>query len=255
MKHLSAALLLAVAALSSAAPAQAPFLGTWKLNPSKSHLTNETTTFEKTPSGDYRFEKGGFFYYFRLDNKEYPTPAGGTVAWRALSADTFEDSYRINGKITATYKGTVKGDTLSEVMTMRQTHGKDLSQTLTFKRISGGPGLPGQWQSTEVNAAATGLELTARGMDGLFMKYSELRSECAGKFDGKQYPMTGEGDGSKATMAFRRMGPTSFEATSFLDGKPIYVDVFTVSSDGKVLTDEGTPTSKKEPTIAVYERE
>jgi len=38
-------------------------------------------------------------------------------------------------------------------------------------------------------------------------------------------------------------------------GKPCYVDVFTLSSDGKTLTDDGNPVAAKEPVKAVYERQ
>jgi hypothetical protein len=255
MKSVKSALLLAVIAVSTAGAADAPYFGKWKLNPSKSQLANTTVTFERTPSGDYRFDAGGFVYYFRLDGKEYPMPDGGTTSWRELSADTWECTNRRNGKISATYKGTVKGDTLTFLMTIPQTGGKDITQSSTSTRISGGPGFPGKWQTTEANIAATGLELTANGNNGLVIKYPEFSSECAGQFDGKPYPKTGSGDGAKSTMAFRKTGPASFEFTTFLDGKPYDFDAFTVSQDGSVLTDNETPASKKEPNTAVYERQ
>ena len=40
-----------------------------------------------------------------------------------------------------------------------------------------------------------------------------------------------------------------------MDGKLFYVDVLTLSGDGKTLTDEGNPAAAKEPVTAVYERQ
>ena len=45
------------------------------------------------------------------------------------------------------------------------------------------------------------------------------------------------------TFAFRKINDSSFEVTAKLDGKPMYVDVYTVSADGKTLTDAGTPST------------
>jgi hypothetical protein len=45
----------------------------------------------------------------------------------------------------------------------------------------------------------------------------------------------------------------SFEATQKLNGKAIYLDTYTVSGDGKTLTDEGTPVTKKEVVKSVYD--
>jgi hypothetical protein len=43
--------------------------------------------------------------------------------------------------------------------------------------------------------------------------------------------------------------------TTKLSGKPFYVDVLTLSADGKTLIDEGNPVAAKEPVKAVYERQ
>ena len=255
MIRLGFGLLLIVLAVSPATASDVTYFGKWKLNPSKSQLTDSIVTFEKSPSGDYRFDQGGFTYYFRLDGKEYPMPNGGTTSWKAVSADTWEATNRNKGNITATYKGSVKEDTLFFVMTIPQAGGKNITETSTSTRVSGGPGFLGKWREAKINAAETGLELTAKGGDGIEIRYPESKSECSGRFDGKLYPMTGTRDGSKSAMTFRKTGTFSFEVTAFLDGKPYYIDEFTVSSDGKVLSDNGTPTSKKEPTKAIYERQ
>ena len=39
------------------------------------------------------------------------------------------------------------------------------------------------------------------------------------------------------------------------NGKPFYVEVLTLSADGKTLTDEANPVAVKEPTKAVYEKQ
>jgi hypothetical protein len=232
--------------------ADAPYIGKWKVNSSKSQLT-DIVTIQKLPSGEMRFDESGFTYTFKPDGKEYPTPDGGTATWKAVGADKWEVTNRANGKISATITLTVSGDTLSSMAMIPQTDGKDLMTTSTSKRISGGPGLAGKWQGTEADAGASWLEVTPNGPDGITLKAPN--SMCAAKFDGKPYPMTGSGDGPKQTMSFRKTGPASFETATFLDGKPFFKDVYVASADGKMLTDTGTPVSTKKPLKVVYDRQ
>jgi hypothetical protein len=43
--------------------------------------------------------------------------------------------------------------------------------------------------------------------------------------------------------------------TTKLDGKPFYIDLITLSSDGQTLTDEGNAVSVDEPVKVLYERQ
>jgi hypothetical protein len=243
-------LTLVSAAVSTAA--DAPYIGKWKVNSSKSQLT-DMVTIEKLPSGDMRFEESGFTYTFKPDGKEYPMPDGGTTSWKAAGDGKWEVTNRANGKVSATITLTLSGDTLSSMAMIPQADGKDIMQTSTLKRISGGPGIVGKWKGTQTDAGSAWLEVAPNGPDGITLKAPN--SMCAAKFDGKPYPMTGSGDGPKTTIAFRKTGSASFETTTFLDGKPFFKDVYVASADGKMLTDTGTPVSTKKQLKAVYDRQ
>jgi hypothetical protein len=54
---MNAALLLSAALVFQGA--QSPFVGTWKLNPSKSHFSGTTVTYEALPSGAMRSTENG----------------------------------------------------------------------------------------------------------------------------------------------------------------------------------------------------
>jgi hypothetical protein len=120
-------------------------------------------------------------------------------------------------------------------------------------RVSGGPGIIGVWKTTKVKAMFS-IELAPNGDDGLTLKF-DTGDSCAAKFDGNDYHVSGPQASPKATYSFKKTGPNSFERTEKLDGKAIYIDTFTVSPDGKTLTDDGTPVSAKEPTKAVFDRQ
>jgi hypothetical protein len=250
MRKLTLTCLLLLALVSLAA--DAPYFGKWKVDSSKSDLTS-VLTLEKLPSGDYHYDNVGFAYTFKPDGKEYPAPDGSTIAWKATSENVWDVTVKANGKVSASLKFTRNGDTLSVAQTIMQSDGKNIAQTSSWKRISGGPGFVGKWKGTQADSGASWLELTPDGTDGI--KMAGPGSLCVAKFDGKPYPMSGSGDGSKQTMSFHKKGTASFEATTYLDGKLFFKDVYTVSADGKALTDVGTPAATKKPLKVVLERQ
>jgi len=237
------------------AAADAPYIGKWKLNPAKSQFTGETLSIEKTSSGMIRQTSEGQSVMFKLDGKEYPTPEGGTIAVKEIAADTWETTSRLNGKVILTGKMSVKGDTLSGEMVVHKPDGGTVPGSSTSTRVSGGPGFFGQWKNTQVKAPFTSVEITANGADGVTINYPEFGFTCSAKFDGKDYPAGGQFAGTKDTFVVKSTGPRSFEMTSKVDGKAVYVDTFSVSADGKTLTDDGTPITAREPIKAVFDRQ
>ena len=249
------ALFVALVSASNQATAQPSFAGTWKLNLAKSELTGQTVSIEKASSGVMHFDSQGFGYDFDLSGKEFPTPDGGTSSWREVNPTTWEATNKINGKVIATYRLTLNGDTLNAVMKATKPEGGTVEQSSAWTRVSGGPGLFGKWKSTEVKGAPLTMEIALEGTNGITVKYPEFQIACKGSFDGKDYPLTGAGANLKQTVAFEKTGANSIKLTTKLNGKPYYVEVLTLSADGKTLTDDANPVSVKEPTKAVYEKQ
>lgn len=249
------ATLVAVAFVSSAAQAQPSFAGTWKLNLAKSQLTGQTLSLEKKPSGQMHFDMQGFAYDFDVSGKDFPTPDGGTASWREVNPTTWEATNKVNGKPIATYQLMLKGDTINGVMKATKPDGTTMEQTSVWSRVSGGPGFLGKWKSTEVKGAPNTLQIALDGPNGITVTYPEFQISCKGGFDGKDYPLSGAGATMKQTLAFEKTGPNSIKITTKVAGKPFYVDVLTLSADGKTLTDEGNAVAVKEPVKAVYERQ
>jgi len=244
------ALVLLSAAIVAAA--DAPYFGKWKLNSNKTEL-DSITSIEKLPSGEYHYDQDGFAYNFKLDGHEYPAPDGGTSAWKMVDDKTWEVTTRANGKVSGNFKLSVSGDTLTADISLPQADGKTITAVATSKRISGGPGFVGKWRSSKLQGDDTWLDLAPDGPDGL--KVASPNSLCVARFDGKPYPMTGPGDPPKQTMAFRKKGAASFEALTYVDGKLFGTDVYTVSADGKVLSDVSTPVATKKSAKAIFDRQ
>ena len=247
---------LAVALIAAgASAADAPYLGKWKFNSAKSELAGSTFTIENAAGGMMRFDLQGFAYTFKTDGKEYPAPDGSMNTWTATTADTWDVTSRLNGKVIATYSLAAKGDTLTLKISQKKPDGTAFDSSAAYKRVSGGPGVVGRWKSTEVKMPALSVELSANGADGLTWK-DDTGFVCNAKFDGKDYPAGGSMAGSKFVFSFKKIGDRSFEMTTKVEGKPFFVDTFTVSDDGKTLTDNGAPVNAPQEKIKiVYERQ
>jgi hypothetical protein len=57
------------------------------------------------------------------------------------------------------------------------------------------------------------------------------------------------------TLAIQKTGPRSFDMTEKQNGKPIFKLSFSVSDDGKTLTETGSPVGVSEKFKAVYDRQ
>jgi hypothetical protein len=246
---------LALGGVANLAAAGPSFSGTWKLNLAKSQISGTTFNLEKTPSGKLHFDSEGFGYDFDLTGKEYPTPDGGTTSWKSLDANTWEATNRMSGKVIASYRLVLKGDILMSESKLTKPDGSLVEQNANNTRVSGGPGFFGKWKNTSIAGTPTTLDVLVDSSNRITLNYPEFQQVCSGSFDGKDAVIMSAGVASKQTMAFESTGANSFRVTTKLNGKPLYIDVFTLSPDGKTLTDDGNAVSVSEPVKAIYERQ
>lgn len=236
------ALVVVGVGLRAADPA---FIGKWKFNQAKSSLAGDTVTIGPAANGMMQFSSQGFNYTFKVDGKPYPTPDGGTTSWKETSPTVWDVTNHMNGKVSVTIHLALKGDMLSVAGKMMNPGGSPMDFSATYKRMSGGPGFAGKWMSTDVKMPVTMMDIAASGANGVSIKYEGTEMiRC--QFDSKDTPALGMMAGSKNTFACRKISDASFEVTAKLDGKPMNVDVYSVSADGKTLTNNGTPVNAKQ---------
>jgi len=93
-------------------------------------------------------------------------------------------------------------------------------------------------------------------VDGVGADGKPSHNEWTGKFDGKDYPLTG--DPTAATRSYKQIDPNTLELTNKKGGKVIVSGKITVSADGKTRTvsTKGMDTNgKKVATTAVYNKQ
>lgn len=83
-----------------------------------------------------------------------------------------------------------------------------------------------------------------------------FKDEWTGKYDGKDYPVTG--DATTDSRAYKKVNDHTLEVTGKKDGKVTVVVKITVSADGKTRTVTGSQTDaagKKVSLTAVYDKQ
>ena len=234
-----------------------PFIGTWKLNPAKSKFTGESMSFEKTADG-MRFSAAGESYALKMDGADTAALFGYTAAWKQVSDHGWETANKLNGKLLSTDYLTLSGDgkTLTIVSKGTKPDGTPFADTTVHQRESGKEGLAGKWRNKGVKISSPNtIQCGALDGEGLTCKSPDYGSSWGGRFDEKDFAVTGPTVPPGATGTMKRLGPRSIEMTEKINGKAIFRMTWTVSADGKTMTSTGSPVAVNEPTTAVFDRQ
>jgi hypothetical protein len=114
---------------------------------------------------------------------------------------------------------------------------------------------PGTQENLTVTYEAAGDNVKAT-LDGIDAQGKPTHNEWTGKFDGKDYPVTG--DPTSDTRAYKKIDDRTLEVTAKKDGKVTLTARIVISADGKTrnLTTHSTDSSgKKIVNTAVYDKQ
>jgi hypothetical protein len=102
-------------------------------------------------------------------------------------------------------------------------------------------------------AAGDSVKVTVDGVDG---QGKPAHNEWTGKFDGKDYPVTG--DTASDMRSYKKIDDHTLELSAKKGGKVTIEGKISVSADGKTRTVQATgtdPSGKKVKTEGVYDRQ
>ena len=257
MLKLKFSLALAACVVACAAwAADAPFVGTWKLNPSKSQLADQMTM-ESAGGNKYTFDVGGGPETVAADGTDQPGYGGTTVAVTLTGPDSLKFVRKQEGRVLLTAYWTLSkdGSTLNDDFTSFARDGSPSNVKLVFARAAGTSGLAGTWEST---SAAVNFQLTIniQPYDGGGLSLIPTTDKPKNlTFDGKDYPNPSSNAPPGSTYSARRVSERSFDMTDKLDGKVMDTRQYMLSSDLKTLTVTLLRTGMHTPSILVFERQ
>jgi hypothetical protein len=234
-------LLLAGAAATTACAANDPFLGQWKLNPSRSTLTDEMKV-TKVGQNRYAFELGGGEpETIVIDGTDQPGYAGSTLSVAAEGSNW--KVIRKNGSrivITATWTLSKDRNLLTDDFTSFGADGAPSSVKYVYKRTAGdGSGFAGTWVSTSeaMNSVFT-IRIAPYGDSGLSITSPGGTTNMT--FDGQ---------------SARRLNTLAMERSQTSNGAVVLTTQYKLSPDLNTLTMITRAAHRTFPTILVFERQ
>jgi len=248
-----------LAAAGLMAAADAGYFGEWKLDSARSDFGDTSFTISQTPSGGMQFSADGQSYTFKTDGKEYPAMFGGVAAWKSIDASTWEVTNKLNGTLlgTDTYRLSADGKSLTVNSKGPKPSGGTFDDTTTFQRVSGTSGIAGKWKTKNYKSSAPDvMQLAAAGADGMTFTIIDQKAVCNLKFDGKDYPSTG--DPNSDARSYTKVNAHTLKFKLKSGDKVTLSGTIVTATDGKSRTVTASGTSadgKKVSYTAMYAKQ
>jgi len=254
-------LLLLVTAGFAAGPSWAannPFIGDWKLNPSKSTLSDEMKVVSL--GGDkYAFNFGAGPETIEVDGTDQPGNGGTTLsvtvegpgAWTVIRT---QNGHRL---LRADWKLSRDGNSLTDDFTSFGQDGSASNIKYVYKRLHPGTGFAGTWASTnmKVNFVYV-LQIRPFEEDGISIINSSSRLTRNMRLDGKYYPNVGATAAVLPASSVRKVDERTLELTDKKSDGTVYADQrLELSSDLKTLTLTPYHEDPDRPRVLVFERQ
>src|SRR5258707_11868101 len=247
-----------------------PFVGKWKVNPSKSMINDEMKV-EVAGANRYTFTFGpGQVDPITADGSDQPALSGTTLSVTVKGPNSWEVIRKMKGRtlLTAHWTLSEDGKTLNDAFTQYLPSGTTLfSQSLpdgstlvlpyAYDRTAGNSGFPGTWDS-ESEKVKAGIELQIQPYEGDGLSFDSPDAEMTKKmkFDGNDYPdLDPNGDTGSASSG-RRVNERSLEITDKFKGKITGNRQIELSTDLKTLTMTVRLVGQSRPkSILLFDRE
>jgi len=255
-------LCLACLVATTTRAADEPFIGKWKLNLSKSRLADQMTI---APAGANRytltFAGVGETETLAADGTDQPGIQNSTISITVEAPGKWKIVRKSGGRtvLTAMWKLSDDGKTLTDTFTGNQPDGSTSRIDLAYRRAEGSTsssGIPGTWETTEEKPeSAYEIEIRPYKDDGLSFINPGGAPATNVKFDGNDYPPAGASPTAGSTTSARRLADHSIELIKKLKGRVVGTREITVSDDRKTLTMTMHLVDQRLPNILIFDRE
>ena len=216
-----------------------PFVGKWKVNPAKSKLTDELKI-ESAGANRFKITFGpGESDTIVADGSDQPGLGGTTLSITIKGPNSWTVVRKKEARIllSADWKLSADGQTLTDVYKGYQPDGSILSVHFVYQRKTGTSSFSGTWvtESEQVESVIELKILQEKG-DGLSIYDSASQLTRTIKFDGKDYPSIDSNGTQGLTASSRRLNKHSLEITHKIEGRITDTQRIELSPDFKTLT-------------------
>jgi hypothetical protein len=254
-------LLLASLITGTVWAANDPFVGKWKVNPSKSKLNDEMKV-EVAGANKYALTFApGFVDTVVANGTDQPALSGTTLSVAVNGPNHWVVVRKMKGRtlLTAYWTLSEDGKTLNDAYTEYAPDGTPSSIPYVYERTAGSSGFPGTWDSDSEKVKA-GIELQIEPYkddgDGLSFNGPDAEMTKKMKFDGNDYPDPDPHPDQASASSGRRLTQRSLEITDKFKGKITATRQIELSPDLKTLTMTTRLEGQNRPkSIFVFDRE
>lgn len=235
-----------------------PFVGKWKLNPSKSQLTDQMKV-EAAGANKYTFDfSGGNPVTVVADGTDQPANFGTTMSVTVEGPNVWKFTGKKDGRMrtTAIWRLSEDGNTLSDAFTVYQPNGSTLRLDYLYERTAGNSGFAGTWESTSEKVNSV-FEIAIRHYkdNGLSFINPAQESTQNMDFDGNDYPNQGPNVVAGSASTGHRVGDRTLNITDKVNGKVTDTRELNLAPDLKTLRMTVRPVGRSKPNILVFDRE
>ncbi|HTT19353.1 MAG TPA: hypothetical protein VMG82_10425 [Candidatus Sulfotelmatobacter sp.] len=237
--------------------ADEPFVGKWKLNTEKSKFAGEITKIEDLGGNKYKWTTGNVSDTMTADGTDQPVHFGRTVSITPEGANEWRMVIKKENKVLSSMTHTLSDN--GKTQTIKGTETKPDGTTSEFnvvlKKVSGGPGWGGTWESTDVKFTSPDeWEIAAFEGAGLTFYTPAYQDTISMKFDGKDYEEKGPNVAPGSTSSGKRVNAQTLELTDKVKDRVMDHTRYEISPDGKTLTLTIRESGQPKPLIVVYDK-
>jgi hypothetical protein len=238
------------------AAANDPFIGDWKLNPSRSKLT-DVMKVASLGANKYTFNFGSGPETTVVDGTDQPGHFGSTLSVAVQESGNWKVIRKRNGRtlLTAIWNLSQDGSTLTDNFTSVSPDGSTSNVNYVYNRKGAGSGFVGEWVSTTATVNSNVTLQVQPFENGLSFTDPSGQVTRSVKFDGKDYPNLGSGATPGSTSSMQRVSERTLEMIYKINGQILYTQHIELSSDLKTLTMTRLIVGESEPNIKVFERQ
>ena len=251
-------LLVACIVASTSWAADDPFVGKWKLDPSRSTLTDQMKV-RAAGENKYAFDFGsGNEETIVADGSDQNGLFGTTLSVTVEGPHSWKVVRKRQGRmmISAIWTLSEDGTMLTDAFTGFRPDGNTYGLDYVYKRTAGSSGFAGTWESTkEQRDSPFEMEIRTYQSDGLSFVNHAQESTKNMKFDGKDYPTQGANIPDGYVSSGSRLNERTVELTDKINGTVLDTQQIEVSPDLHSLTVTVHPANQRKPNVLVFDRE
>lgn len=235
-----------------------PFTGSWKLNPSKSKLTDQMKVEAAGPNTYTLIFSGDNKETVVADGTDQPGLYGTTFSITVVSPHQWKGTRKKDGRllISATWTLSDDSNTLTDDFTGYRADGTTSNLLYKYTRTTPGTGFVATWESvTEQVNSTYEMQVETYQDSGLSFINPSQKMTRSLNFDGKDYPGQGPNLPAGYASSAHRISDRTLELTDKINDKIMDTQEVEVSPDGKVLTMTTHIPGQAKPNIQVFDRQ